>query len=973
MFDIRVWRWALILISAAIPAYSQGNPTGTISGGVTDPDNLAMAGVHVTVASPVLQGVRHAVTSRNGDYIVPFLPPGEYRVKFETDGFSVTEMAVSLKMADTQPLNVRLALNTVATKLTVTEASELATTLTIASTVRASSIENIPLGRTMEAATLLSPAATDNGPGGNTMISGALSYDNLYMVNGVDVNENQRQQPRTLYIEDAIQETKVSSGNISAEYGRFQGGVINMITKSGGNDFHGSFRTTFSNDAWRALTPYPGDQNLDKTVPAFELTFGGPVIKDKLWFFGAGRFQTNSANNTAPYTGFNYTKDVKDRRGEGKATYSFNPKNTARVSYLRKTTVNTNDSFSTIMDAASLYNDSIEESLLAVNYTSVWKSNLFFESQYSVRKMDTNGVGSSFMDPLKGTPIWDRSRGQARFNAPTYCAVCPDAVNLMNNRDAYGKLNYFLSTGNWGSHNIVGGFDVFKEMRKNNQNSSASSFRVQATGTIIEGQNIYPIFRTGTTTYVEWLPVFTPTVGNDLRTYSTFINDAWRMNKRLSLNLGVRYDKNSTRDQGGSTIGNAATLSPRMGAAFDIKGDSKWVANFGFARYVGMFVTQVADAASAAGRQASYSFFYAGPDVNTGAKGPYLNAQDALKILFDWFNANGGTTRTPRSQPAIPGVNTTVDPGIKSASTTETTGGMARDLAGKGSLRVDYVYRRYGGIYGDFVNMSTGVVKDPRSGQIFNLDVVKNTDAVRRGYKGLSTQATYRPLRKLLVSGNWMLAYSRGNVEAEDFTNIVVRASADQYPEYRQPGWNSPTGYLNGDQRHKVRVWASYDLPVKQEAGSLILGLMQRYDSGRPYDYTMAVDSRPYVTNPGYLIPPSSVTYYLSGRGTYRFNGAWRTDGSVSWSRRVPIPKVANAQIFARAVMNNVFNNLRTTGFNTTVLGRTNDTTLSAFNPYTTTPVEGVNWRKGPAFGQPVSPGSFQSPREFNFSVGLRF
>ncbi len=966
-------RSALIFITFAIPAFSQGNPTGTISGHVTDPGGLSMPDARVRVSSTVLQGQRNAVTSANGDYILPFLPPGEYTVKFERDGFAAMEMSISLKMADTQPLNVQLALTTVATKLTVTEASDLATTLTVASTIRASSIENIPLGRTMEAATLLSPAAIDNGPGGNTMISGALSYDNLYMVNGVDVNENQRQQPRTLYIEDAIQETKVSSGNISAEYGRFQGGVINMITKSGGNDFHGSFRTTLTNDAWRALTPYPGDRNLETVVPAYEMTFGGPILKDKLWFFGAGRFQTNSTNNTTPYTGFNYTKDVKDRRSEGKVTYSFNPKNTARLSYLRKTTANNNDSFSTIMDAASLYNDSIDESLFAVNYTSVLKSNLFFEGQYSARKMDTNGVGSSFMDVLKGTPIWDRSRSQARFNAPTYCAVCPDAVNLMNNWDAYGKLNYFLSTSSWGSHNIVGGFDVFKEMRKNNQNSSASSFRVQATGSIIDGQNIYPIFRTGTTTYVEWLPVFTPTVGNDLRTYSAFINDAWRMNRRLNLNLGLRYDKNSTSDQGGATVGDAATLSPRLGAAFDIKGDSKWVANFGFARYVGMFVTQVADAASAAGRQASYSFYYAGPDVNTAAKGPYLNSQDSLKILFDWFNSNGGTTRTPRSQPTIPGVNTAVAPGIKSASTNETTAGVARDLAGKGSLRIDYVYRRFGGIYGDFVNMSTGVVKDPRSGQQFNLDVVNNTDRVKRDYKGLSTQATYRPMRNLLISGNWMLAWSRGNVEAEDFTNIVVRASPDQYPEYRQLGWNSPAGYLNGDQRHKVRVWASYDLPVKQEAGSLILGMMQRYDSGRPYDYSMAIDSRPYVTNPGYLIPPSTVTYFISDRGAYRFDGSWRTDASISWNRRLPIPKLPNAQIFARAVMNNVFNNLRVTSFNTTTLGRTNDTTLAAFNPFTTTPVEGVNYKKGPSFGQPVSPSSYQSPRDFNFSVGLRF
>jgi hypothetical protein len=71
-------------------------------------------------------------------------------------------------------------------------------------------VEVIPLGRTLEAATLLAPSAMDNGPSGQIMISGALSYDNLNLVNGVDINDTQRQQPRPLYVEDAIQETKVS-------------------------------------------------------------------------------------------------------------------------------------------------------------------------------------------------------------------------------------------------------------------------------------------------------------------------------------------------------------------------------------------------------------------------------------------------------------------------------------------------------------------------------------------------------------------------------------------------------------------------------------------------------------------------------------------------------------------------------------------------------------------------------------------
>ncbi len=374
--------WAMSLVLMATTVFAQGNPTGTISGHVTDPEGLALPGVAVTAASPVLQGMRKAVTSANGDYIVPFLPAGEYTVTFELQGFATVQQTISLKMADRQPLNVTLALAAVTETVTVSASTETAMTTTVANTIKASTVEVIPLGRTLDAATVLAPAAVGNGPGGNIMISGALSYDNLNLVNGVNVNENLRQQARPLYVEDAIQETKVSSGNISAEYGRFQGGVVNMITKSGGNSVSGSFRTTFTNDAWRALTPYPGDSYVDVVVPGYEMTIGGPVFKDKLWYFGAGRLQNNQTDNTMPYTGYNYTYKADDKRAEAKATYALNAKNSFKASYLNRSLGLTNNSFGTVMDAASLYNNTNKESLLAANYQAVVTSHLFIEGQY---------------------------------------------------------------------------------------------------------------------------------------------------------------------------------------------------------------------------------------------------------------------------------------------------------------------------------------------------------------------------------------------------------------------------------------------------------------------------------------------------------------------------------------------------------------------------------------------------------------
>jgi hypothetical protein len=310
-------------------------------------------------------------------------------------------------------------------------------------------------------------------------------------------------------------------------------------------------------------------------------------------------------------------------------------------------------------------------------------------------------------------------------------------------------------------------------------------------------------------------------------------------------------------------------------------------------------------------------------------------------------------------------VNTSVNPAVKSANSDEYVVGLAHALGRKGAIRVDYVYRKYFDFYGNYVNLGTGTVVDPRTNLQFNMTVVNNTNDVTRNYKGLSVQFDYRLFKSLSLNGNWMLSFSKGSVEGEDSANGATRASANEYPEYRQASWNYPVGYTNGDQRHKVRVWGTWQMPTPKILGQMALGFMQRYDSGGPYDYNFSVDTRPYVPNPGYLVPPSSVTYYATGRGQFHFPGFARTDLSLSWNRKV----VGNAQLFLRAVINNVLNTHALTSFNTTVT----TSGMTSFNPFTTAAVLDTNFKKGPDFGKATSPGSYQSPRDFNVSVGFRF
>ena len=260
-------------------------------------------------------------------------------------------------------------------------AADFTTSATAAASYRQDLIDRLPVSRAVSGAVLLAPGTTGTGPNGNITFSGAMSYEGLFLLNGVVLNETLRNQSRALYIEDAIEETKTSTGTISAEYGRFAGGVANTITKSGGNAFSGSFRVTLDNDSWTSLTPYDktlttGDPRADTILPTYEATVGGPIMRDRLWFFSAYRYNENKNGNTTRYTNIPFTTVTNDQRIEGKGTWSITQNHTVKGGYTYKQ-LKSNDTYyssAVIMDLASLIDSETPEKLTSVNYTGILKA-----------------------------------------------------------------------------------------------------------------------------------------------------------------------------------------------------------------------------------------------------------------------------------------------------------------------------------------------------------------------------------------------------------------------------------------------------------------------------------------------------------------------------------------------------------------------------------------------------------------------
>jgi hypothetical protein len=183
---------AFVMACASL-AHAQGIQTGQLQGTVIDSGGLVLPGVTVTVTSPALQGTRDTVSDANGNYVIRGLPAGEYSVRFELSSFKTTEQKATIELGQPKEVNATLPVAGVAEAVQVTAdtIASAVTTTTGGLNVTATEVNALPLGRTLQNIALLSPGVTSNTPnGGQLAISGAFAYDNTFLVDGVDVNDN---------------------------------------------------------------------------------------------------------------------------------------------------------------------------------------------------------------------------------------------------------------------------------------------------------------------------------------------------------------------------------------------------------------------------------------------------------------------------------------------------------------------------------------------------------------------------------------------------------------------------------------------------------------------------------------------------------------------------------------------------------------------------------------------------------------
>jgi outer membrane receptor protein involved in Fe transport len=334
---------AMTLAMFATSAMAQSSTTGSIEGTVTDPNGQVVKGATVNATSPNLITAQSAITGDDGRYLISALPPGKYKITIESPGFGKYEQGdVSVNLGRTSSVDAKLALATATATVTVTGGAQVDLAAnTTGSNVSTEQFSNFPTQRTVQGLYTIAPTVTRSGLRDATgrdrdpSVAGSSGPENNYILDGVNTTDPAFGGSGANLPFEFVQEVEIKTGAYGAEYGKSTGGIFNVITKSGGNEFHGD------------VFGYGTTKGLVRSVKNFSFTgssangfsetdvggdIGGPIVKDKLWFFGA--FNPQRRKNF--YLTQTFHAPVENKVSipfyAGKLTWALNNKNTLTLS-----------------------------------------------------------------------------------------------------------------------------------------------------------------------------------------------------------------------------------------------------------------------------------------------------------------------------------------------------------------------------------------------------------------------------------------------------------------------------------------------------------------------------------------------------------------------------------------------------------------------------------------------------------------
>jgi Carboxypeptidase regulatory-like domain len=862
------------LLAGPVQAQNIGKTTGSIRGVIKDDTGGVLPGVTVTASSPSLVGVRTAVTGADGAYDFPGLAIGPYRIQATLTGFAPS-LVQGLDLRAGQTLKADLVLKAGLTETVTVEGSSIIDVVSVEqqNNISAETFNTLPKGRSWESIVELAPSVNTEDLNRTRGLSfqGASVHENVYIVDGVDATETTSASQGQDVVFEFLENIQVKSGFLGAEYGGALGGVVNMQTKSGSNEFRGGLNFQYSGSRLAGdprqrlriaptntlLSEYIQDPEDESRVLDFGGFLGGPIRKDKLWFFAGVMPQNTDTSRTVNYPATStlpaqsVTVDSTGRRpfASAKLTWRAASDLTVNLSYqfAPRKDVGRLPSFDLTDDRASDFKSlGVERnrSTYALNADWVASPTVFvnaFAGYYTQR-------GGSL-----GVPVGDRFRcvtsnlSIAGVPADLQCAA--GYQTLLDNNPTLREENDRLSLGASANFNFKAAGN--HSLKVGIQYATPKS----TTENLLTGERVdlhWGLSQIGIRgQYGYWRNI---TISNKgaakSRNAAAFIQDQWTKD-RVTFNLGLRLENehNIPLTSATDTVDRDIVFSwsekvaPRLGVAWDVKGDSSWrvYANAGY-----FYDTLKQTATQLLFGSRLFRFDYYRLDtLNWRSLGKAAAA--AAGAPFFVLDFSGSPVYVP--------------PDTRPTRTDEFALGSDYQLGRNWAVSMQYSHRALQNAVEDFNvtpitvdgqryttligNPGRGILKQPFAGQPVLPDF-------ERTYDGVTIELTRRMANRWALNGSYTLSRLYGNYEGLGDSDEQVLGggtpNAGRYCTTLESCYNGKgevdKGPLTLDRPHQFKLNGSYAL----NAG-LTVGAFFRASSGTVITPQLGVNQAP-ITHP---------------------------------------------------------------------------------------------------------------------------
>lgn len=1059
---MRVRTLVLTLCAAllAVPAFAQ-EQTGAIQGVVRDTSGAVLPGVTVEARSPQVVGASTTVTDAEGIYRFPALPPGTYTITASLQGFQPAKSEGLLALGQLLKIDLALRIATVTETVQVTGESPLIDVKQNASfaTIQSDMIARIPRGRDFTSVVSTAPGTNNEQYAGGIQIDGASGSENRFIVDGMDTTDVRRGTSNKTVLVDFLQEVQVKSSGYNAEFGGATGGVINVLSKSGSNVYHGSGGTYYTGKPLRGeIRPYwrinpwtdvggtfPGDleqvagrddDKWNQWNPIFDI--GGPMWKDKLWYYAGFSQNRNDYSRTVKYI---YSNPVGQQK-------TFDWYNQQRYLNWNTTTQLSNNMRLKVSGAHQWNKDrgsapgfqaqgstfggftGAQAVLNGQSTSGGWTSApVFTDPQKYVETYQLTGsdytnqlfsgnldwvlTPTFFLNFTGGSLTYNTTQPKnfaadspriyyARSNQTYLPGVIPDSMrhaagwydvdrsNSLSTRQYYQRLftnvNSILYKSLAGQHTFKFGvrFERINNEMANGYQYPIFSIYWNGIRTTGDGRRVRG-------DYGYWRARTFGTFGKaHSNNWSLWVQDSWTIKDRLTVNYGVRTEQEEVPSYSGGAgikFSFGDKFAPRVGFAYDLKGDGKWKAYGSYGWFYDMMKLSLPIGSFGGDKWIDWYYTLDSFDLSQIKCNPPTSSHSGNcgpgKVIESIDYRFNSSIADPRLADYFGGTpHNTIDPDMKPYKTDSLDFGLDRELNSTMSVGVRYVRKRL--IYAiedvgvkllPTATNPSGIevyfISNPGYGltQVLNPDFPSfKTPRAQRDYDSVEFRLRKRLANNWSLNASYLFSRLYGNYSGLASSDEGGRTDPNisRYFDAPYMSWNTSAqpnrGPLYTDRPHQAKIQATYDFRFGTQ-----VGVNAYYNSGSPVGALVDWQGYPvFITTRDSLgRTPFQQRYDLYAQHNLRLRGSHQVNVSVN--------------------IDNLFDLKTVTDFNQTInrdsLAYDDATFFAGFNPFQLMNQEiaaGGDMRYNPlvvdANGKyNTKPYSYMGRRAFRFMVKYSF